>query len=113
MSTQSGTPRVDWSLPVFGLFPLVLVVAFLTMNLRREVRANYLYVEGRCVLIDKRVFEDPFGGGGTYRPEFLIRYPANGGEHEVWAYDAHPGYASAWRWPKALTLERFTVGHEY
>ena len=87
---------------------LTLFGGMLAFHLGAEVRANYFYVEGRCVLLDKRVHED----GGTYRPDFLIRYTAAGREHEVWAYDA----VRAWtilRWPKERIVARFTVGQEY
>jgi len=108
MTSKSGPPRDDLSLPLAGLFLLTLVGGLLAIHLVREGRANLFYVEGRCVLLDKRVHED----GGTYRPDFLIRYTAAGREHEVWAYDA----VRAWtilRWPKERIVARFTVGQEY
>ena len=108
-SSQSATPGDDWALPIVGLFLLVPVGAFLAFLLHREARANLFFVEAPCVVLDKRVHEDE---PGLYRPEVLIRYAADGRDHEVWAYDAHRIW-SAWRWPKERALEQFTVGQEY
>src|SRR5262245_15073960 len=115
MTTKSGTPRDDWSIPILLLFLLPAVGGGLALTLPRELRANLVYVEGRCVVLDKRVVEDPSrrkAVNSTYRPEFLIRYTAGGREHLVWAYTADRS-SSALRWPKERVLERFTVGQEY
>jgi hypothetical protein len=110
MTGKSGMPCDDLSLPLAGLFVLTLVGGLLAIRLVREVRANFCYVEGRCVLLDKRLFEHR--GGGSYRPEFLIHYSVAGREYEAWTYDAVRATTIV-RWPKERVLEWFTVGQKY
>src|SRR5262245_7134009 len=114
MASESGTPRDDWSLPLFGLFLLTLVGGLLAIHLGRELRANLFYVEGQCVVLDKRLVESPprRAINSTYRPEFLIRYTVAGQEREIWSYDAVRA-SPAWRWPKERILDSFTIGQAY
>ena len=114
MATDTTPKRDDWSLMLIGMFLLTLVGGLLCLQMGRELVANIFYVEGRCVVLDKRVAEHTSrrGGNSTYRPEFLIRYEVVGQKYEVWAYDASDS-SSALRWPKERVLEEFTVGEEY
>jgi hypothetical protein len=115
MTTESGTPRHDWSGPLAGLFLLTLVGGLLALDFLPEWRANHFYVEGRCVLLDKRLAEDPPSGkafNSTYRPEFLIRHTVAGREYRVWTYDAVHA-TTALRWPKESILDSFTIGQAY
>jgi hypothetical protein len=115
MTTQSGTPREDGAWPILGLFLLAALGAFLALDFLPEWRAKHFYVEGRCVLLDKRVVEHRPSGkanNSTYRPEFLIRYTVEGREYQLWAYKAVLS-SSALRWPKERLLESYTVGQEY
>jgi len=100
---------------VLGLVFLPLVVILLGLDFVPQWWARQVYVEGRCVVLDERIVEDPPGGrasNSTYRPEFLIRYTVAGQDYQTWAYNAVDS-SSAWRWPKEQVLERFTVGQEY
>jgi hypothetical protein len=114
MSANSTSPRVDWSLPLFGLFSLALVGGMLALNLRPEWRANHAYVEEQCVVLDKRLVEHSKGGrpGITYRPEFLIRYTVAGRPYETWTYDAVHAFTGL-RGPNERVLDDFTVGQQY
>jgi hypothetical protein len=115
MSTQPGGSRDDWSWPILGLFLLAIVGVFFILDVLPESRAQLFYVEGRCVLLGKRLREYPPSGkaaNSTYRPEFLIRYTVAGREYQTWAYDA-VNASSALRWPKERVLESFTVGQGY
>jgi hypothetical protein len=96
------------------LFVLTVVGALLSVTLLPEWRANHTYVEGRCVVLDKRVVEVPSrrAANCVYRAEFLIRYTVAGREHERWAYDAVRA-STALRWPKERVLDDFIVGQEY
>jgi hypothetical protein len=109
---HSTTPRDDWSLPLFGLFFLLLVGGPLALSLLPEWRANHFSVEGRCVVLDKRVAEFAHHKGVTWRPEFLIRYTVAGRQYEEWAYDAVRA-STGLRGPNDRILDKFTVGKEY
>jgi hypothetical protein len=98
-----------------GVFLLALVGGLLALEVVPDLRARLLYVEGRCVLLDKRLVEHPPSGkaiNSTYRPEFLIRYTVAGREYKTWAYKAVKA-SSGLRWPEEHVLESFTVGQEY
>jgi hypothetical protein len=117
MSTESGKQSDGWELVFPGLLILPLVGLFLVSRLTVEVPANQFYVEGRCVLLDKRIAEDnepgPKGAANSvYKPEFQIRYTVDGQVHEAWTYNGFQ-YLTAWRWPKERILEGFSVGEEY
>jgi hypothetical protein len=112
MTAKSGNPRDDLSLPLIGMFCLILVGGLLVLDFVPELWAMLSYVEGRCVLLDKRLVENPPVGNGTFRPEFLIRYTVDGRVYQTFAYRAVKS-SSGWRWPEERVLERFTVGQEY
>ena len=112
MTTKSGNPRDDLSLPLFGMFCLILLGTPLVLDFVPELWALFSYVEGRCVLLDKRLVENPPVGNGTFRPEFLISYTVDGRVYQAFAYRAVKS-SSGWRWPEERVLERFTVGQEY
>jgi hypothetical protein len=115
MTTRSRTPRDDLSWPILGVFLLALVGGFLALEGVPNLRARLFYVEGRCVLLDKRLIEHPPSGkaiNSTYRPEFLIGYTVAGREYKTWAYKAVKA-SSGLRWPEEHVLESFTVGQEY
>jgi hypothetical protein len=100
---------------IIGLPFLIFVGGLLSLDFVPEWRANHLYVEGRCVLLNKRLVEYPPSGkamNSTYRPEFLIRHTVAGREYRAWTYGAGRS-SSALRWPKERILESFTVGQEY
>jgi hypothetical protein len=111
MATESGTRRDDLSLPLAGLFCLTLVGGVLTLSFLPESRVILFYVEGRCVLLNKRVAEYR-PGDDSYRPDFLIRYTVSGREYRRWTYDAVRA-STAFRWPNERILDRFTVGAAY
>lgn len=74
-------------------------------------RANTKYVEGRCVVLDKRIVEIR-DDGTTYRPEIHIKYTVSGREFQIWTYDAAK-VSSSGRAGKQNILDQFTVGKEY
>jgi hypothetical protein len=114
MATKPGPPGVEvWLL--IALPCLVFLGGLMSLDFVPEWRANHFYVEGRCVLLDKRLVEYPPSGkamNSTYRPECLLRYTVAGREYQTWAYKA-TRTSSALRWPKERILESFTVGQEY
>jgi hypothetical protein len=77
-----------------------------------EWRVNHVYVETRCVVLDKRLVENSDEDGTTYRPEVLVRYAVAGQQHQVWAYNAFGG-SSGFRSAQQAILDRFTIGREY
>jgi hypothetical protein len=115
MTTGAGEPRGDKIALFAGLMALVGVGMLLALDFVPEWRTNYTYVEGRCLVLDKRLGEHPPTGkavNSTYRPEFFIRYTVDGKQYELWAYDATGDY-TALRRPKERILESFTVGQQY
>jgi hypothetical protein len=115
MTARSGAPRDDLSWPILGVFLLAVVGGLLALEVVPDLRTRLFYVEGRCVLLDKRLVEHPRSGkaiNSTYRPEFLIRYTVAGREFRTWAYKAVKA-SSGFRWAEERVLEGFTVGQEY
>jgi hypothetical protein len=117
MATQSGTSRGD-GLLLSGLFLLAVVGCLAYGLVRPEWRANVVYVEGRCVVLDKRLIEKPSrkAANSTYRAEFLVRHTVDGRDYEAWTYDAatlNVRATTALRWPKERLLESYDVGQEY
>ena len=115
MTTGAGEPRGDEIALFTGLMALVGVGMLLALDFVPEWRTNHTYVEGRCLVLDKRLGEHPPTGkavNSTYRPEFFIRYRVAGRDYRVWAYKAVK-VSSALRWPKEQVLDGFTVGQEY
>jgi hypothetical protein len=109
MPTKSGPSGVEvWVL--IGLPFLAAVGGLLALDFVPEWRANHCYVEGRCVLLAKRLVEYPRSGAD--RPEFWIRYTVAGREYQAWAYKASRS-TSVFDGPKRRILESFTVGREY
>lgn len=113
MASASTTPRDDWA-PLAGLIMcLVLFGGMLAIIFVPEWRVTHSYVEGRCVVLDKRLVEFPGRkANDTYRPELLIRYTVAGREYRVWAYDAVHA-STGLRGPNERILKEFTVGQEY
>ena len=114
MSSEPAKPREKQTALLLGLVFLPFVVMLLALDFVPEWWAHQTYVEGRCVVLDKRIVEDASGKGGnsTYRPELLIRYSVAGREYQTWAYRAVHS-SSALRGPKESVLESFTIGQEY
>ncbi len=120
MASASGKPRDDALLPV-GLVLLGLVGLAASYFVLPEWRANHCFVEGRCVLLDKRLVEDASTGykgssNSTYRAEFLIRYTVAGRDYQVWTCDVgvlEHQRTTALRWPKERVLDSYSVGQEY
>jgi hypothetical protein len=77
-----------------------------------EWRANNVFIESSCVILAKRLAESSGEDGPTYRPEFLIRYAADGKIHELWTYDAVAVYTGSRRSQQEI-LDQFAVGQQY
>ncbi|HZY90590.1 MAG TPA: DUF3592 domain-containing protein [Gemmataceae bacterium] len=77
-----------------------------------EWRANHRFVEGRCVVLAKRLGESQGEDGPTYRPELHVRHTADGRQHEAWTYDVHGSYTSD-RAGREAILRNFAVGGQY
>lgn len=95
---------------------VLLFAGALAIVIVPEWRANYRYVEGACVVLDKRIAESRTSKNGrtsmTYRPDIHIRYQTPAGEHTAWTYDAARIY-SIGRSGKEEALEQFRVGSQY
>ena len=59
MTAEPSKKGDDWSLPLVGLFLLTMVGGLLYIQLSRELVASIFYDETRCVILDKRVVENP------------------------------------------------------
>jgi hypothetical protein len=79
---------------------------------RPEWKANHDYVQGRCMVLNKRLAEKSDDDGTTYRPELLVRYTAGGREFQEWAYDAARVFSGG-RAGRQAELDGFTVGQQY
>jgi hypothetical protein len=115
MPARSGVQRDDLSWPILGVFLLAVVGGLLALEVVPDLRARLFYVEGRCVVLDRRLVEHHPSGkaiNSTYRPEFSIRYTVAGREYQTWAYKAVKT-SSGLRWPEEHALKSFTVGQEY
>ena len=99
----------------FGLFILFGVGGLAGMvfgMLVPEWRANHRFVEGRCVVLAKRLGQSHDEDGPTYRPEIHVRYTADGRQREAWTYDIHGTYTSGRAGQEAI-LAGFAVGGQY
>ncbi len=97
---------------------LLLVLVFswvlLMIDFVPQWQANRDYVEGRCMLLDKRVerrFEHR--AGVSYGPQVLVRYTVKGKEYKTWTLGAVDSSTSIQALAFASDLDRFTIGQEY
>jgi hypothetical protein len=90
-------------------------------------RVNHRYQETPCVVLDRRVDQRAFPGGGDpavggggvspgYRPEILIQYEVDGKTYRTWTYDSPPGRGVRHYGGRAdaqVALDGFSVGQVY
>src|SRR5579872_4620572 len=76
------------------------------------LRSNHRFVEGRCVVLAKRLGQSQGEDGPTYRPEIHVRHTADGRQHEAWTYDIH-GHYTGDRFGQEAILNNFAVGGQY
>jgi putative SOS response-associated peptidase YedK len=94
---------------LFGVGGLAGMVFGMVMP---EWRVNHRFVEGRCVVLAKRLGESSGENGPTYRPEIHVRYTADGRQREAWTYDIH-GLSTGGRAGQEAILAGFAVGGQY
>jgi hypothetical protein len=113
LSREAQHDQTDtWMYKLFlGVGVGVLLLVFFTMILP-EWRANQVYVEGRCLVIDKRAGRSSSKSGFSYRPEIQIRYTVNGHDFDAWTYDATGSYLGELSRTEAI-LAQFDVGQHY
>ena len=99
-----------------GIFLLLFGAVFACVGyfalLRREIRANNVYVETTCNILDERISTSRSDDSTTYRAEFHIEYEVDGKRYDTWTYDAS-GVFSSGRPSKQKILDSFDVGKEY
>lgn len=97
---------------IFLLFGIGGTVGVFLGIVRPLWRANHVYVEGRCAVLDKRVVESRGDDSTTYRPEIHIKYNVGGREFQTWTYDA-ARVSSSGRAGKQKIIDQYSVGREY
>jgi hypothetical protein len=116
--TRPGSKQLSGGCGVlfFGVFLLAGIGAGVGVFLglvRPLWRANHVYVESRCVVLDKRIVEGRGNKGGTtYRPEIHISYNVSGRAYQTWTYDAAK-VSSSGRAGKQKIIDQFVAGREY
>jgi hypothetical protein len=91
----------------------ILVAGLMFQSLLRPLwRASHSYVEGICVVLDKRIGESHGDDGTTYRPEIHIQYSVDGKDYDTWTYDAARVYSSGLKGKQAI-INRYQIGGEY
>jgi hypothetical protein len=99
----------------FGVFVLFGVGGLAGMVFGMIVpawRVNHRFVEGRCVVLDKRLGQSQGEDGPTYRPEIHVRYTADGAQREAWTYDIHGTYTNN-RADQEAILGAFAIRGQY
>ena len=94
---------------LFGCAGLVLIFVTLVIP---EWRANHVFVEHECLVLDKHVGERHGADGVRYRPEIRIQYDVGGERNVVWTYDIRAAY-SADEQAARNVIERFEKGKSY
>ena len=77
-----------------------------------EWRVNVVFRPNHCVVLKKRLAEQPVDGKPVYRPEMLIAYQVDHRAYETWAYDI-TGVFNPDRKAVEAILRRFTIGKKY
>jgi hypothetical protein len=96
---------------IFGAFfflGLALFAFFAWGMVLPGLRARFFFVETRCTVLDKRLFEND----DTWRPELQIKYTVNGREYGGWTYDAAGSFRGG-RPAQQAVLDGFVKGHQY
>jgi hypothetical protein len=86
---------------------IVLVTLFIP-----EWRANHVFLEHRCHVLEKRIASRDSEDGPVFRPELRIRYVVDGQTYVTWTYDIRGAY-SAGQKDKQAILDDFAAGQEY
>lgn len=95
---------------LLGIGGVVLIFATLVIP---EWRANHVFVETDCTVLDKRVgTRATEAGEESYRPEVQIQYRVDDGLYTAWTYDIRGGYTSDEEAAQS-PLEQFEVGQAY
>ena len=110
--TRNVRPR-----PYVGPVMLILVgvvwgVLLYVFFLAPDWRLHHDYVEGRCVVLEKRLGVNDDDDSTFYRPEIHVRYAVDGRPHEAWTYDADGVYSPDHDAQQHI-LDGFAVGPEY
>jgi hypothetical protein len=107
MGTRRGPPGCFWAaFLVVGLAAQGMTAWFVIVP---AVRARLVYVETRCVVLNKRL---QGVGPDTQRPEVHIEYRVEGQVYRTWTYDA-TNIASNLHQRNQEILDSFVVGQQY
>jgi hypothetical protein len=77
-----------------------------------EWRVRQDFVQGRCIVVDRRLLSRTEKQRTYYRPEVVIRYEVEGRPFETQTFDIHQSYSSD-REQQQQRLEQFEVGRSY
>jgi hypothetical protein len=88
-----------------------VLVAFV-VYLRPEYRVNNEFTVTTCTILNKQLIVLQDRNGTVYRPEFHIRYRADGKVYEAHTYNI-TGETTSGRAPKEEILERYEIGQSY
>jgi hypothetical protein len=132
LQQDCAAPPGRWHLGVFFSLFLFAGCFFLVVMVGADVvvpwRVNHRYRETACVVLDRRVDQQAFSGGGDpavvggggvslgFRPEILIQYEIGGRTYRTWTYDSPPGRGVRHYGGRAdaqAALDGFTVGQVY
>jgi Protein of unknown function (DUF3592) len=90
----------------------LILASMLTNFVAPEWRANNLFVEHTCIVLDKRIGEHQGDDGPMYRAEIRIRYRVDGRDYDTWTYDLLRHYSTG-RKSKDEALAKLVIGNEY
>lgn len=96
---------------VFLLLGCAGLTVIFTALVIPEWRANHVFVEGTCAILDRDVGKHEGPEGTAYRPRFKIRYHVEGADYVEWTYDIR-GATTSDKAEAERILDRFSAGQE-
>lgn len=94
---------------LIGLAGLVLIFIRLVIP---EWRANHVFVDHQCVVLDKRLARKETAERNLYRPEIRIEYQVRGATYVAWTYDIRHDFSTGEEEKQAI-LDDFVPGQTY
>ena len=91
------------------------LIAILVALVIPEWRANHVFTETTCTVLDRRLKKSETGNGTLYRPEIRVRFAVAGTTYIVGTYDIHSqrGNFTLSEGDTSAIADRFMPGEEY